>query len=143
MGTDEANADTNVEGLSENSQWRSARPDPIAIPGVFVTEACSPTYAKMATRLGAEYITALPCEITTYLDRTDDTNKTISISILSPQFMFENMFKGAVENAVKNTGLSQEDANKYQTLASIVLADLNKIIASSITDSGLNLEKSK
>jgi len=143
MGTDEANADTHVEGLSTNSQWRSARPDPIAIPGVFVTEACSPTYAKMATRLGAEYITALPCEITAYLDRTDDTNKTISISVLSPQFMFENMFKGAVENAVKNTGLSQEDAAKYQTLATVVLADLNKIVDAAITDSGLELEKSK
>ena len=143
MGTDEANADTNVEGLSQNSKWRSARPDPIAIPGVFVTEACSPTYAKMATRLGAEYITALPCEITTYLDKTDDTNKTISISILSPKFMFENMFKGAVENAVQNTGLSQEDATKYQTLADVVLADLNKIVHAAIADSVLNLEKSK
>ncbi len=141
MGTDEANADTNVAGLSANSQWRSARPDPIAIPGVFVTEACSPTYAKMATRLGAEYITALPCEITTYLDKTDDTNKTISISVLSPKFMFENMFKGAVDNAVKNTGLSQEDAAKYEPLAATVLSDLNKIVDASIADSGLNLTK--
>jgi len=143
MGTDDVNADTHVEGLSTNSQWRSARPDPIAIPGVFVTEACSPTYAKMATRLGAEYITALPCEITAYLDRTDDTNKTLSISILSPKFMFENMFKGAVENAVANTGLSKEDAGKYKTLASTVLADLNKIVDKAIADSGLNLKKSK
>lgn len=143
MGTNEANADTNVEGLSTGSAWRSARPDPIAIPGVFVTEACSPTYAKMATRLGAEYITALPCEITAYLDRTDDTNKTISISVLSPKFMFENMFKGAVENAVKNTGLSQEDAAKYETLADVVLGDLNKIVDAAVIDSGLSLEKSK
>ena len=141
MGTDEENADTFVEGLSAGSKWRSARPDPIAIPGVFVTEACSPTYAKMATRLGAEYITALPCEITAYLDKTDDTNKTLAISILSPKFMFENMFKGAVENAVKNTNLSQEDADKYQTLADIVLGDLNKITDKAIADSGLNLSK--
>ena len=141
MGTDDVNADVHVDGLSAGSKWRSARPDPIAIPGVFVTEACSPTYAKMATRLGAEYITALPCEITTYLDRTDDTNKTISISILSPKFMFENMFKGAVENAVANTGLSQEDAEKYATLASTVLGDLNKIVDKSVADSGLDLTK--
>ena len=141
MGTDEQNADTFVEGLSAGSKWRSARPDPIAIPGVFVTEACSPTYAKMATRLGAEYITALPCEITTYLDRSDDTNKTLSISILSPKFMFENMFKGAVENAVRDTNLSQEDANKYKTLAEIVLKDLNKITDEAVANSGLNLSK--
>jgi uncharacterized protein (DUF302 family) len=141
MGTDDVNADAHVEGLSENSQWRSARPDPIAIPGVFVTEACSPTYAKMATRLGAEYITALPCEITAYLDRTDDTNQTLSISILSPQFMFENMFKGAVENAVANRGLSQEEAKKYETLASIVLGDLNKIVDEAVANSGLDLTK--
>jgi len=141
MGTDEANADTFVTGLSTNSKWRSARPDPIAIPGVFVTEACSPTYAKMATRLGTEYLTALPCEITTYLDRNDESNKTLSISILSPKFMFQNMFKGAVENAVKNTGLSQEDADKYQTLAKIVLDDLNKIVNASVADSGLDLKK--
>ena len=141
MGTDAANADVHVAGLSAGSKWRSARVDPIAIPGVFVTEACSPTYAKMATRLGAEYITALPCEITAYLDKSDDTNKTLSISILSPQFMFENMFKGAVENAVKNTGLSQADANEYNTLASIVLGDLNKIVDAAVADSGLSLTK--
>jgi len=142
MGTDEANADTNVEGLSANSKWRSARPDPIAIPGVFVTEACSPTYAKMATRLGAEYITALPCEVTAYLDKTDENNATLSISILSPQFMFENMFKGAVENAVKNSGLSQENADKYKTLAGTVLGDLNKIVNAAVADSGLDLKVS-
>ena len=141
LGTDEVNADVHVEGLSLGSAWRSARPDPIAIPGVFVTEACSPTYAKMATRLGAEYITALPCEITAYLDRSDDTNKTISISILSPHFMFENMFKGAVDNAVRDTNLSQEDALKYQTLADIVLADLNKITDEAVANSGLDLSK--
>jgi uncharacterized protein (DUF302 family) len=141
LGTDEVNADVHVEGLSLGSAWRSARPDPIAIPGVFVTEACSPTYAKMATRLGAEYITALPCEITAYLDRTDESNKTISISILSPHFMFENMFKGAVDNAVRDTNLSQEDALKYQTLADIVLADLSKITDEAVANSGLNLTK--
>ena len=139
MGTDEANADINVDGLSPNSQWRSARVDPIAIPAVFVTEACSPTYAKMATRLGAEYITALPCEITTYLDKSDNTNQTISISILSPHFMFEKMFKGAVEEAVANRGLSEDDAKRYETLASTVLDDLNKIVNSAVLDSGLDL----
>ena len=139
LGTDTATADNFVTGLSTNSLWRTARPDPIAIPAVFVVEACSPTYAKMATRLGAEYITALPCEITTYLDRSDDTNKTISISILNPNFMFETMFKGAVENAVQNLDLNQTQADKYNTLASTVLSDLNKIVDEAVSTSGLNL----
>ena len=94
----------------------------------------------MATRLGAEYITALPCEITTYLDRTDPTNKTISISILNPHFMFETMFKGAVDNAVKNTGLTDAEAAKYDTLAAIILDDLNKVVDSAVDASGLNLK---
>jgi hypothetical protein len=94
----------------------------------------------MATRLGAEYITALPCEITVYLDKTDPTNKTITISILNPNFMFQTMFKGAVDNAVKNTGLSQDDAAKYETLASTVLSDLNKIANEAVAGSGLNLK---
>jgi len=140
LGTDAINADAYVSGLSANSQWRSARPDPIAIPGVFVTEACSPTYAKMATRLGSEYITALPCEITAYLDRTDPTNKTIAVSVLNPHFMFEYMFKNAVDNAVKNTGLSEDDAAKYETLATTILADLNKIVNAAVAGSGLNLK---
>ena len=139
MGTDEANADMYVDGLSPNSQWRSARVDPIAIPAVFVTEACSPTYAKMATRLGAEYITALPCEITTYLDKSDPTNKTISISILNPHFMFNTMFKGAVQEAVANRGLTTDEAKKYETLASTVLDDLNKITNEAVASSGLDL----
>ncbi len=141
MGTEEINADAHVEGLSINSKWRSARPNPIAIPAVFVTEACSPTYAKMATRLGAEYITALPCEITTYLDKNDDTNRTLAISILNPHFMFEKMFKGAVANAITNLGLSQEEAKKYETLASTVLDDLEKIVNKAVSDSGLELTK--
>ncbi len=143
MGTDEANADVNINGLSDNSQWRSARVAPMEIPGVFVTEACSPTYAKMATRLGSEYITALPCEVTTYLDRSDETNRTISISILSPYFMFQNMFKGAVENAVATKGLSQEDAKEYETLAPTVLNDLNIIVNEAVKDSSLKLVEIK
>ena len=141
LGTPDQTADKNVAGLSNNSLWRSARPDPIAIPGVFVVEACSPTYAKMATKLGAEYLTALPCEITTYLDRSDDTNKTISVSILNPDFMFKQMFKGAVENAVKNQKLTQEEAAGYTTLAQTILEDLNKITNAAIADSGLGLSK--
>jgi len=45
--------------------------------------------------------------------------------------MFEKILKGAVKNAFKNTGLSQEDAKKY------------KILDIAIADSGLDLKKSK
>ena len=54
--------------------------------------------------------------------------------------MFENMFKGAVENAVRDTNLSQEEANKYKTLAEIVLKDLNKITNEAVAESGLKLK---
>ncbi len=141
LGTDEATADTMVAGLSTNSGWRSARPEPIPIPGVFVAEACSPTYAKMATKLGSEYITALPCEITVYLDKTDDTNQTISISVLSPKFMFENMFKGAVEASVARGDINEAEASTYEPLAQVVLDDLNKIVDSALSDSTLAITK--
>ena len=141
LGTDEATADTMVTGLSNNSGWRSARTEPIPIPGVFVAEACSPTYAKMATKLGSEYITALPCEITVYLDKTDDTNQTISISVLSPKFMFENMFKGAVEASVARGDMNETEASTYEPLAQTVLDDLNKIIDSALSDSTLSITK--
>ena len=141
LGTDIATADTIVAGLSTNSKWRSARPEPIPVPGVFIAEACSPTYAKMATKLGSEYITALPCEITTYLDKNDDTNKTISISILNPIFMFENMFKGAVSASVARGDINATEAATYQPLAQTVLDDLNKILAAAIADSPLLISK--
>ena len=139
LGTDAATADKNVNGLSAGSAWRAARPEPIPVPGVFITEACSPTYAKMATKLGSEYISALPCEITTYLDKNDDTNKTISVSILSPKFMFENMFKGAVEASVARGDMNETEAATYAPLAQTVLDDLNKILNAAVKDSPLGI----
>jgi len=141
LGNKVATADTNVPNLSEGSSWRSARPAPIAVTNIFVTEACSPTYAEMATKLGAEYITALPCEATVYLDDADSSGKTISISILNPHFMFETMFKGAVAKALKDKKITKDEAKEYETLASTVLNDLNRIVDASIVDSGLSLKK--
>lgn len=137
LGTPDAMADTNVAGLSEGSAWRTGRPEPIAIPGVFVAEACSGKYAPMATRLGTEFITALPCEITSYLDRNDDTNKTISVSILDPEFMFNVMFKDAVSDAMKRGDLTEDEATGYNTLAKIVSDDLNLILDAAIAAQGL------
>ena len=137
LGTPDAMADTNVAGLSEGSAWRTGRAEPIAIPGVFVAEACSGKYAPMATRLGTEYITALPCEITSYLDRKDDTNNTISVSILDPEFMFNTMFRGAVADAIKAGDLNETEAAGYQTLAKVVSDDLNLILDAAIEAQGL------
>jgi len=141
LGTDAATADTNVAGLSEGSSWRSARPDPIAIPGVMVAEACSPKYAKKATKLGNQFITALPCELTTYIDDEDDTNQTIAISMLSPDFMFGTMFKGAVEASAASGDINATEVAEYMTLAEVVREDLIKVIEQAIATSALGIEK--
>ena len=139
LGTDEENSA--VAGLSEGAAWRSGREAPLAIPGVQVAEACSPKYAGMATKLGNEYITALPCEITAYIDETDDTNQTLAISMLSPEFMFNIMFKDAVANALANGTLTAEEGVAYETLAITVRDDLQLIIDAAIADSVLGLSK--
>ena len=132
---DTANFTTGLEGLSAGSLWRSGRPDPIAIPNVQVVEACSPKYAKKATALGNEYITALPCEFTVYVDDNDDTNQTIAISFLNPNFMFGTMFEGAVSNAFANGDLTKADVIEYSTLADVVFGDLRMIVDHAVQDS--------
>jgi len=138
LGTDASTADKQVAGLSANSAWRSGRPDPIAIPGVQVVEACSPKYASMATKLGNEYITALPCEITVFVDENDPS--ILSISFLDPNFMFNVMFEGAVDNAVSDGVLTEDEADAYDTLASTVYADLQKVVNHSLATSKYALE---
>jgi len=140
LGTDAATADTNVPGLSSGSAWRSGRPAPIAIPGIQVVEACSPKYAKKATKLGSEYITALPCEIAVYVDETDDTNETLAISFLNPQFMFGTLFKGAVETAYAGGNITKEEVIEYSTLAEVVFGDLRLIVDSAVQDSTIDLK---
>lgn len=146
LGTDTSTADKNIglEGLSSGSLWRSGRPDPIAIPNVQVVEACSPKYAKKATALGNEYITALPCEFTVYVDETDTTGQTIAISFLNPNFMFGTMFEGAVQTAYLNGQLDKSTVIEYSTLADVVFADLRMIVDYAVQDNanvkhGLNL----
>jgi len=124
-----------LEGLSALSLWRSGRPDPIAIPNVKVVEACSPKYAKKATALGNEYITAFPCEFTVYVDETDDANRTIAISFLNPNFMFGTMFEGAVSEAYMNSKLTKAEVIEYSTLADIVFGDLRMIVDHAVQDS--------
>ena len=149
LGTDANTADKTLglEGLSAESAWRSGRVDPLGIPGIFVAEACSPKYAKKATTLGNQYITALPCEISVYVDDTaaDYTNtdgklntgtgSTIAISFLNPNFMFGTMFEGAVENALANETIDKTGAIEYSTLADVVFADLRMIVDNAVQDS--------
>jgi len=140
LGTESATADLNVPGLSGGSAWRSGRPAPLAIPGVQVVEACSPKYATKATKLGNEYITALPCEISAYIDETDDTNKTVAVSFLNPNFMFGTMFGGAVEKAYDDGVITKADVIEYSTLAEVVFGDLRLIVDAAVQGSALNLE---
>jgi len=134
-----ATADQRVPGLSALSAWRSGRPDPVAIPNVQVVEACSPKYAKKATALGNEYITALPCEFTVYVDETDETNSTIAVSFLNPNFMFGTMFEGAVENAYLNGDLNKSQVIEYSTLAEVVFGDLRMIVDHAVQDKAPNV----
>ncbi len=117
-----------LEGLSAGSLWRSGRPEPLPIPGIQVVEACSPKYAKKATKLGNQYITALPCEISVYVDDTDPTGETLAVSFLNPAFMFGTMFDGAVDEAYANGTITQEEAVEYSTLAEVVFGDLRMIV---------------
>ena len=126
MGEDGEHIYTTVPGVSAGSGWKSAREAPLAIPGVMVIEACSGKYAKLATKLGNEYLTALPCEITVLVDRADPTKLTVSF--LSPNFMFGTMIQGAVEQAYAEGKITQDDVIQYSTLADVVFADLRMIV---------------
>jgi uncharacterized protein (DUF302 family) len=156
LGDDANTADKTLglEGLSVNSAWRSGREAPLGIPGVFIAEACSPKYAKKATALGNEYITALPCEISVYVDDTADdydasagitkaTGSTLSISFLNPNFMFGTMFEGAVANALSNGTIDKAGAIEYSTLADVVFGDLRMVVDHAVQKSALNLEISE
>ena len=140
MGENGTDIYTNVPGVSSGSGWRSARESPIPIPGVQLVEACSKKYATKATILGNEYLTALPCEISVFVDENDPTKLTISV--LSPSFMFGTMFQGAVEEAFINGEITQDDVIEYSTLADVVFSDLRLIIDQAIKnyDSTLTLQ---
>ena len=134
LGTASNTADNQVVGLSAASEWRSGRPEPIAIPNVKVVEACSPKYAKKATTLGNEYITALPCEFTVFVDENNASK--LSISFLNPNFMFGTMFEGAVQEAYDNNKLTKAEVIEYSTLADVVFGDLRMIVDQAVQDAG-------
>jgi len=106
--------------LSENSSWRSARLEPISIPGKnHIIEACSPKYAKMAMSTGLSHVNALPCEITV---KIIDGGKKLVVSYLDPDFMLKSMF----------ADISEEDKAKFGEIPELIMTDLQAIVAAAL-----------
>jgi len=98
--------------LSPSSSWRSARIEPISIPGNnHIIEACSPKYAKMAMSTGLSHVNALPCEITVKI--IDGGNKLV-VSFLDPDFMLKSLF----------ADISDEDKEAFGTIPGLIMTDL-------------------
>lgn len=115
-----------VEGISAGSSWRSGRPYPLPIPNVQIVEACSPTYAKKATALGAEYVTALPCEIGVMVN--ENNSSQLTVSFLNPTFMFNILFADALDQ------LTEAQKLEYSTLPDVVFSDLRLIVQDAINN---------
>ncbi|WP_304299481.1 hypothetical protein [Chromatium okenii] len=106
--------------LSTGSQWRSARPAPLSLPGgIKLIEGCSPMYAKQALTTGFYHATALPCEMAVM--KSADS-KQLLISFLDPHFMFNALFSDAFDN------MTAEQLTAFATLPDIVLDDLQIIV---------------
>ena len=106
--------------LSENSSWRSARLEPISIPGKnHIIEACSPKYAKMAMSTGLSHVNALPCEITV---KIIDGGKKLVVSYLDPDFMLKSMF----------ADISEEDKAKFGEIPELIMTDLQAIVKAAL-----------
>ena len=113
--------------LSAKSSWRSARLEPISIPGRnHIIEACSPKYAKMAMGTGLEHVNALPCEITTKVL----PDGSLVVSYLDPDFMLKSMF----------ADISQEDKDKFGAIPGLIMTDLQNIVKAAIENSGYEID---
>lgn len=114
--------------LSPKSSWRSARLEPISIPGKnHIIEACSPKYAKMAMSTGLSHVNALPCEITVKI--IDGGNKLV-ISYLDPDFMLKSLF----------ADISDEDKAAFGAIPGLIMKDLQAIVAAALeVNSGIEL----
>lgn len=119
--------------LSPGSSWRSARPDPLTLPGKnHVIEACSPKYAKMAMSTGLYHVTALPCEITVQIiDRDGNGDReTLVVSYLDPHFMLGALF----------ADISEADKQYFAAIPGAIMDDLQKIVAAALdVNSGIAL----
>lgn len=115
-----ADGDTLDTVLSTGSSWRSARVEPISIPGKnHIIEACSPKYAKMAMGTGLSHVNALPCEITV---KTISNGTKLVISYLDPDFMLKSMF----------ADISDEEKAQFGAIPGIIMDDLQAIVAAAL-----------
>ena len=117
--------------LSEDSLWRSARHEPLGLPGKpeknWVIEACSPTYAKMAMGTGMHHATALPCEISVQrvdLIGNDGVTESLVISYLDPFFMFGAMF----------SDMTDEQKAALGGVPGYIIEDLQNIVQFALDD---------
>jgi len=123
-----AAGDTLDSILSPKSSWRSARLEPISIPGKnHIIEACSPKYAKMAMGTGLSHVNALPCEITV---KTIANGTKLVISYLDPDFMLKSLF----------ADISDEEKEQFGAIPGIIMNDLQAIVAAALdVNSGIAL----
>lgn len=116
--------------ISATGYWRSARFAPLKVPRavdtatygfMYTVEACSPTYAKMALSMGGDsrdHATALPCQMSFYIDDSNSLAPKLKIVFLNPEFMFQTLFKD------KLAGLSSTDQATLSAMATTVKNDL-------------------
>ena len=123
--------------LSPDSKWRSARHEPLGLPGTpeknWVIEACSPTYAKMAMGTGMHHATALPCEIAVQrVDRDGDgSTESLVISYLDPFFMFGALF----------SDMTDEEKAALGDVPGYIIDDLQYIVKHALDTSGTDLNE--
>jgi len=123
--------------LSPDSKWRSARHDPLGLPGTpeknWVIEACSPTYAKMAMSTGMHHVTALPCEISVQIVDRDGNGSTESlvISYLDPNFMLGALF----------ADMSDDEKEALGGIPALILGDLETIVQYALDNADTKLNR--
>jgi len=104
-----------------NPKWVSARKKPLKeIKNAWIIEACSPVYAKQALSVGEHHATALPCEISVYVDPND--SKRIVASILKPAFMFKNLFADSM------IGMTDDQKAAFDVVINNIQGDLKTIV---------------
>ena len=124
---------TSLDARLNMDDWRSARPQPLPVPGNLVIEACSPTNAITAMGLGMHHATALPCEIAVKAVNYDGVpgNETLLITYLDPHFMFSALFSDAFG------GLTDAELEEFMALPPLVLEDLQTIVRDALKRNSL------
>jgi uncharacterized protein (DUF302 family) len=124
---------TSLDARLNMDDWRSARAQPLPVPGNLVIEACSPTNAITAMGLGMDHATALPCEIAVKAVDYDgvDGNETLLITYLDPHFMFSALFSDALGD------LTDAELEEFMALPPLVLEDLQTIVRDALKRNSL------